>query len=128
RIVVPEPGGVAGNAQCVQAVLLSSRGCGSESRQFQYYPGTFIQLPQREVHFLSFRSYRDFGTGTHVGLRYRVVLAQTAEHDRRLGGRCATAKASARGTTGSACARTASTRRTTSTRRAARTRRAASSS
>src|SRR5262245_65726099 len=54
RILVLEVRGVAGRAQRIQAGLLSTRGCGVESRQLEDYPRAAIQLRHGGVRGASF--------------------------------------------------------------------------
>src|SRR5687767_13218875 len=126
RILALVVRGVAGLAQCIQAVLRRTRGCGGESRQLKDHPRAAIQFRQVEGHGRPFGGHLDLGTGSHVAAPgYGELLAIAAENDWRLRrccsgpsgsttkcattGSCALAKSGSRASSGSCtwCARRA---------------------
>src|SRR4030095_3742105 len=125
--------GVTGLAQCIQAALLRTRGCGGESRQLEDHPRTGIQFPHVEGQGRPFGGHLDLGTRSYVGFSADgEILAIAAENDwrlRRCTGtsdsttRCITtggARAGSSGSCGSG-AGTTGTRPTTASSRSPRT-------
>src|SRR6185436_20973877 len=84
-ILVLEVRGGAGLAQCIQAVLLRTRGCSGESRELKDHPRAAIEFRYGEGHGRPFGCHLDLGTGSYVGAPgYGELPAIAAEYDWRL--------------------------------------------
>src|SRR5579863_8436369 len=109
--LVLEVRGFTGLAQCIEAVLLRTRGCGGESRQIEDHPRAFLPFRQGEGHGRPFGGHLDFGTGSYGAIRCGEVLAVAAENDWRLSRSCTRASGSASAASATRTARTARTAR-----------------
>src|SRR5690606_10239705 len=102
RVLVLEPGGLAGLAQGIEAALPRPLLRGRESRQLEDHPRALVQFREPESQGRPVGGEPDLGSGAHVGAARHngVVLAVAAQDDGRLrrratrttgpGTRCAT--------------------------------------